>query len=372
MPKKITLIEPFFTGSHQQWAEGLQKNSRYEIEILSLKGRHWKWRMYGGAVVLAEKFNQLKYRPDLILATDMLDLTTFLALTREKSGDVPVAIYFHENQITYPWSPDDADVESGRNNQYGFVNYTSALAADRVFFNSNFHKEEFLNTLPVFLSQFPDHQGLHHVEGLLNKSKVLHLGMNLKRFDSFKNARPKNNVPVLLWNHRWEYDKNPDLFFNALFQLKKEPIDFRLIVLGESYQKSPPVFARAKKELKEQIIHFGYADSFETYASLIWQTDILPVTSRQDFFGGSVVEGVYCDCEPLLPNRLAYPEHFSKGIIRTHFYESENEFYDALKKRIQLFNCENKFNGRQFVEKYDWEELIGKYDREFDRLISAG
>ena len=363
MTKKIILIEPFFTGSHRQWAEGLQKNSRHEIKVLSLKGRHWKWRMYGGAVALAEQFNALKCLPDLILATDMLDLPTFLALTRSKSASVPVAIYFHENQITYPWPPDDADVKSGRNNQYGFINYTSALVADYVFFNSHFHRNEFLNALPKFLSQFPDQNGLHNIGKIKPKSKVLYLGMDLKRFDPFENKNKENDVPVLLWNHRWEYDKNPDAFFNVLFKLKKKNIDFKLIVLGKSYYNSPPIFAKAKNELNDKIIHFGYADTFEKYASLLWQSDILPVTSCQDFFGGSVVEAIYCNCLPILPKRLAYPEHLPEQTHEECFYENENELYDRLKNKINSFKKGIRHDGQQFVRKYDWGELKNTYDQ---------
>lgn len=361
---KISLVEPFFSSSHQWWAEGLQRHSQHEIKILSLPGRHWKWRMHGGAVALASQFNQLKERPDLILATDMLDLTTFLALTKQKSNDIPTAIYFHENQITYPWSPDDADIELGRNNQYGFINYTSALVADHIFFNSNFHRNSFLEALPKFLGQFPDHKGLDNVDIIKNKSSVLTLGMDLQRFDKYRSVK-KNQVPTLLWNHRWEYDKNPDLFFDSLFKLKSNGHIFNLIVLGESYKKSPLIFKKAEKELAENILHFGYADSFEKYASLLWQSDIIPVTSRQDFFGGSVVEGIYCNCFPILPKRLAFPEHLPKEIHGYHFYEHENDLYTALEACVVNWSPTKNFAGEEFVKKYDWNNLINKYDHTF-------
>jgi len=87
---QIVLLEPFFCGSHQQWAEGLQQNSRHEFLLLFLKGRHWKWPRHGGAVILARKFLVSRFEPDLILATDMLDLTTFLALTRKKTQNLDV------------------------------------------------------------------------------------------------------------------------------------------------------------------------------------------------------------------------------------------------------------------------------------------
>ncbi len=106
----ITLIEPFFTGSHAAWATAYAQYSEHKIDILSLSGNYWKWRMHGGAVTLATKFLESNAIPDLLLVTDMLDLTTFLALTRHKTSALPVAIYFHENQICYPWLPTDRDI----------------------------------------------------------------------------------------------------------------------------------------------------------------------------------------------------------------------------------------------------------------------
>jgi hypothetical protein len=175
----ILLIEPFFTGSHKSWAEGFKKNSKHQVKLLTLSGRYWKWRMHGGAVSLANKFLMFHGEPDLILVTDMLDLTTFQALTRKVTHDIPFALYFHENQLTYPWSPKDRDVELKRDNHYSFINYTSALSADKVFFNSKYHMDSFLGELPVFLKQFPDNNEFQSVDLIKKKSSVLHLGVNL-------------------------------------------------------------------------------------------------------------------------------------------------------------------------------------------------
>lgn len=374
---KILLIEPFFSGSHQQWAEGFQKHSTHQVKIISLAGRYWKWRMHGGAVTLADFF-QKKYKNenfDLLLATDMLDLSTFLSLTRKQTAEIPTAIYFHENQLTYPWSPEDQDVKKKRDNHYAFMNYTSALAADAIFFNSKYHQQSWLDALPYFLNQFPDFRNLENIERLKKKSKVLYLGMELSRFDDFFLEKKEKEI-VLLWNHRWEYDKNPEMFFNALFRLKKEGIPFKLIVVGASYKKVPPIFEKAKEVLKEHIIHFGFAKNWETYAKLLWQADVLPVSSTQDFFGGSVVEAIYCDCFPILPNRLAYPEHIPKDIHAAHFYSSaldselaEEAFFQKIKNTIISFPKNKKVNSsKNFVAKYDWSILANKYDDAFALL----
>lgn len=357
---KITLLEPFFSGSHRQWAEGLQKHSGHQIDILSLPGRHWKWRMHGGAISLAKQFMNQDENPDLILATSMLDLTTFLSLTRRKSQDIPTAIYFHENQLTYPWSPQDRDVKNKRDNHYAFINYTSALVADRVFFNSQYHRNSFLGALPKFLNQFPDKQGKENIELIQDKSEVLYLGMDLARFDKIE-SKGRQTDPVILWNHRWEYDKRPGVFFSTLFKLKERGLKYRLVVLGEQNDVNPPVFNEAKERLSDEILHWGYAESFEEYARWVHQSDILPVTSNQDFFGGSVVEAMYCNCVPILPNRLAYPEHLSEELKPRCLYK-EGELEKTLKSAIEQIDEMRKTDYRSLVKKYDWGESISEYD----------
>ena len=90
----ILLVEPYYTGSHKQWADGYKENSSHNVKILSLKGQFWKWRMHGGAITLARMFNDLKWDPDLILVTDMLDLSTFLSLIRNKSNGIPTCLLY--------------------------------------------------------------------------------------------------------------------------------------------------------------------------------------------------------------------------------------------------------------------------------------
>jgi glycosyltransferase involved in cell wall biosynthesis len=358
----ILLIEPFFADSHRWWAQGLQQHSAHRLQLLTLPGRHWKWRMTGGTVELARQFMKSDKIPDLILASDMLDLAAFKGLTTSKTASIPTAVYFHENQITYPWSPEDPDPKKGRDHHYGWINYTTALAADRLFFNSDYHMASFLSALPDFLRQFPDKKGLDQVRLIEQKSEVLHLGMDLT---PFLNASPsKQEVPVFLWNHRWEYDKAPEDFFRLLFRLKARGIDFHLIVLGRSYGKTPPVFEEAKARLQHHLLHWGFAESREEYIGWVQRANLMPVTSRQDFFGGSVVEGIAAGCFPLLPDRLAYPEHLPERLRAKHLYGSEEVL---LQKVIDWTETNPKERStadlQHFVSRYDWRNLASTYDQ---------
>ncbi|NBC07435.1 MAG: DUF3524 domain-containing protein [Bacteroidetes bacterium] len=365
---KILVLEPFFAGSHAKWAREYQNHSAHELHLLTLKGRHWKWRMQGGAAALAKQCLATDTTPGLLLATDMLHLPAFLGLTRQRTAHLPVALYFHENQITYPWSPGDPDKELGRDHQYGYINFLSALAADAVFFNSDYHRRSFLSALPAFLKQFPDSRGLDQLPRIEEKSQVLPLGLDLLGLH-VEGEVNKSPTPTLLWNHRWEYDKGPDAFFETLFRLKKEGLAFRLIVLGEAYRNAPPIFAEARQRLQEEIVHWGYAESREAYARWLWAADILPVTGYQDFFGGSVVEALYCGCYPLLPNRLAYPEHIPPDLRPKHLYDTPDEWYAKLRQLITAWPAVHRDNTvADFVARYDWSILAERYDQQLARV----
>src|SRR5690606_13351708 len=137
-------------------------------------------------VTLASAYRESGFAADLLLATDMLDVTTFLALTRELTAGLPVALYMHENQLTYPLPADGRTgpmrrQKGERDRHYAFVNYASMLAASGIFFNSRYHQNALLGELPAFLRHFPDLQELQTVEQIAARSTVLPVGVDFAR-----------------------------------------------------------------------------------------------------------------------------------------------------------------------------------------------
>lgn len=359
---RIALIDPFFDTSHKIWAEGLRKYSRHTIDIYSDSPHNWKWKMTGGAISSARKLNSTGQEYELILVTDMIHLSVFKSLLRYKYLNTPIVLYFHENQITYPWSPDDQDIINERDHHYGFVNYTSALAADRIFYNSNYHLESFNSGLSCFLKMFPNHAAPTNCKLIKDKSQVLPLGLDLPEYHP-----SKIDKPVFIWNHRWEYDKQPELFFNTLFKLKDLGYSFSLIVSGRSYKSSPAIFKKAKEVLKEEIIHFGFVKHADEYKRLLEIANIMLATSIQDFFGISVVEAIAAGCYPVLPDRLAFPEHVPES--HEECYQTNDQIIPML---IQIIEVKKYLRTRvysDFVQKYHWNNLIDFYDLTFEGMI---
>ena len=352
--KYVVLVEPFYGGSHKLWADGVQKHLDARVEIISLQDKHWKWRMHGGAITLADKFNKLDPDPDTIICTDMIDLPLFLSLINTSAV---IILYFHESQLGYPWLETHEDIKKDRNNHYSFINYKSALVADKVLFNSKYHLDTFLGELENLLKVFPDHRNIKTIEIISDKSKVLHLGLDLEK----RELIDENDKARILWNHRWEYDKNPELFFQTLLELDLEGIDFELVVLGEQPKSENKLIASVRHQLKSKIIHWGYVDDRETYNELMSSCNIVPNTSIQDFFGISLMEGISMGMAPIIPNRLAFPELIP---FEKFYYESDEEFKSKLRDCIQNKGYKEDLSQlKNHIAKFGWSNMVEEYNR---------
>jgi glycosyltransferase involved in cell wall biosynthesis len=311
--------------------------------------------MHGAAVYMAEQAAGLPM-PDRIIVTDMMDVAAFRGLLPLAWRSVPCLLYMHENQITYPWSDSDPDVSLHRDRHYGWINYTSLLSADAVAFNSHYHRESLLSALPTFLAAFPDYQMTSLVETIADKSKVVPLGFT---FDTIVD-RAQRELPTILWNHRWEYDKNPQDWYDILCRLGKG-YDFNLIVCGPSYKRYPPVFDEIKERFAGQILHWGYTASRVDYLDLLAQSDIALVTSKQDFFGISVVEAIYYGATPVLPRRLAYPDYVPTDDYPELYYETTLEAVETM-QRILSDRLDQQRDLSRLVRGFEWTKVIHKYD----------
>ncbi|MBU1194244.1 MAG: DUF3524 domain-containing protein [Proteobacteria bacterium] len=353
---KILFLEPFYGGSHKEFALGFQAHSCHEISILGLPARFWKWRMRGAALYFANQIKNIA-EYDVIFATDMLDLTDFKAFAGK---DIPpVVMYFHENQLSYPLPEDQT-----RDFHLGFTNIICAAAADKVLFNSQFQFNAFIREAQKLIKIMPDHRPGWMIDLIKNKAQIIYPGC---RFETGKPDIGKQDFtpPLIVWNHRWEFDKQPELFFNVLKRIKDKNIDFSLAVLGEHSEQYPEIFDRAQKVFKDQIRVFGFVDSHEHYLCWLEKGTVVVSCAIQENFGISVVEAVRKGCLPLLPDRLSYPEIIPEQFHSQVIYGSEEELMKKLEK--VLLNPQGYREIRERLslqmEKFAWENQVRKFDQ---------
>lgn len=321
--------------------------------------------MQGGAATLAQEARNVQGTPDLILATDMLNLPAFLALTRDVYAHVPVALYCHENQLTYPCRPDER-----RDLTYAVINWLSMLAADKVYFNSAYHLEAWYEEVPRLLKHFPDYGHLPMVADVRQRSAVLPVGCDLERLGGVPVRDGAQKTPLILWNQRWEYDKDPVTFFRALDALVDAGISFNVALAGSNERQMPDEFLAARERLGGRVIHYGSADP-ETYVRLLRQADVVVSTALHEFFGIAIVEAIYCGCFPVLPQRLSYPEIIPSEYRGACLYRSFEGLVERLRWCLTHLDSAHRVakDLREEVHAFDWSVLVTRYDDELEQLM---
>ena len=370
MKLNILVMEAYDGGSHGSFLDGLINHSSHNYVRLSLPPRKWKWRMRGSAIWFSRELRNLwpkdaAFLPDsidLIFTSDMTSVSDLKALLPVQLRNVPVVCYFHENQLTYPLSDND-EIDY----QYGFTNITSALSADAVWFNSEYNRSSFLGAADELLAKMPDFVPGGVADDIRRDSVIMPLGLSPGVFE-IDRQRNQENCPVILWNHRWEFDKQPEVFFDTLYRLDDEGVNFKLIVAGESFRTWPPAFDEARDRLAGRILHYGYAESRDQYYNLLGVSDIVVSTAIHEFFGLSVMEAVAAGCVPLLPNRLSYPYLIPQDCHERCIYGCDQDLYVKLKRMVvgKSYEKVEDFEAlRAAVRSYSWEELSRNYDAKF-------
>lgn len=356
----IWLLNPYHAGSHRAWAEGYAAHSRHAVHLVAMPGVFWKWRLMGGAMELAAQAEALLEhgeRPDVILASSMTNLPAFLALERRQLAATPTVLFMHENQLTYPPPPG-----AKRDLAYGLIQHLSMLTADRVCFNSRFHLEAWFAEAPRLLKHFPDHTHLESIAKARAKSSVLPVGCDLRRLDAYAphGGKAPGRPPLLLWNQRWEHDKNPGAMLGAVVALAEEGLRFNVALAGERFRVEATEFERARAALGERLVHYGYAPDDAAYARLLWAADVTFSTAIHEFFGIGVVEALYCGATPVLPARLSYPELVPEQEHAALLYVDQAGLLERL--RSALSGPSAPATLRAHVAQFDWELQAPAYD----------
>ena len=317
--------------------------------------------MLGSALYMADRIENI-CRYDGVIVSDLFNLSDFKALVGSKCP--PVMVYFHENQLTYPQPAGDKSVFV-----LGMINIVTALAADMVVFNSTIHKEAFLKAVPEFLNRGRDFVPKGVADKIRKKASVLYPGIDLTPVTE-KDLHKETDAPLIIWNHRWGFDKNHELFFAVLKDLQEEGLDFKLALMGENFGKIPEEFLEARDVFKDKILVFGYVPSRTQYVCWLKQGDIVISTSFQENFGMSVIEAMIMGCVPLLPDRLSYPEILAPKFHEQFLYKNKLDLIEKLRLIISDIKAYEKIGNRLALEMefYLWENVVQSYDSALEQL----
>ncbi|MFK8111611.1 MAG: DUF3524 domain-containing protein [Rubripirellula sp.] len=350
--QKILAINPFHGGSHRQFLNAVSKHSRHQWSVVAGKPVHWKWRMRSSPLELAavaqQQIAEHDY-PDVVFCTDMLDLPQWRGLLRDpRILQTPTVAYFHENQLTYPVSP-----HAKSDSHFGYTNLLTAFAADECWFNSEFHRTDFMKAGAEFVQRMPDAQAAHDFDALRTRTRVMPPGFEPPPQVA---SEPDSSGPIRLgWVSRWEYDKRPDQFLELLKLLEQGQVDFELILLGARPKAIPHALAEIRESFADRILHDGFAESSHDYARLLGRMDVVISTADHEFFGIAVCEAIWAGAAPMLPNRLSYPELVAPESIYDSLAEAASKIQE-LGDRQQRRNM--RIVNRQRMEPLQIENVV--------------
>ncbi|HPF34413.1 MAG TPA: DUF3524 domain-containing protein [Candidatus Krumholzibacteria bacterium] len=364
---RILFIEPYDGGSHRAFRESLTARSAHAITSLTLPARFWKWRMRSAAVWFGDRIREESLGADLILCSDYLNVADLRGLLPPPLDRAPVVQYMHENQLTYPLSPDESF-----DYHFGFTNILSCLAADRTVFNSAFHRDLFLGAVDGFLGRMPEAVPRDVRDRIAARSTVLPVGID-------RAPRPpqapdpvlgrRAGPPVILWNHRWEFDKRPEWFASSLMDLADEGLEFRVRLLGEERQRDE-VFGPLRDRLGDRVLDYGHRDDRADYEAALAASHVVVSCAAQEYFGISVAEAIHAGCHAVLPREQVYPSLYGDRCPGDHFYDGPDGL-TALLRRVVRGEAAHVCSLPARCDAFCWERLAPRYDALFTALAEG-
>ncbi len=314
MTRRVLLLSAYAADSHEYWRRGLAALlPAYRFTALTLPPRHFSWRLRGNALYWARAERAtLEAGYDALVATSVVDLATLRGLVPAITS-LPTLLYFHENQFAYPpGARQQGRLEAQVTSLY------SALAADRLAFNSAWNRDSFLAGAAALLGRLPDRVPPGVVDTLAARSEVLPVplaadvdapGEGTHPFSGAGPYRGARGRPLrLAWLGRFEYDKGPDRLARLVEYLAAGTRPVELALVGRRFRREPGAFTALPAILGERLVHCGYLPQRSDYLALLSAADIVLSTALHEFQGVAVLEAVARGCLPCVPDALAYPE----------------------------------------------------------------
>ena len=360
----ILLLSAYDAMSHRYWREGLCSFfDNHHWVCLTLPPRFFSWRIRGNPLSWLDA-PELKHHYDLLIATSMVDLSVLRGLI-PSLAKVPTVQYFHENQFAYPTQGNQRALEPK------MVSIYSALAADKLLFNSHFNLNSFFDGLAATLNQFPDFVPKNVPAKMRSKASVIPVPLQDKLFKPAQCIR-KNAVLNLVWNHRWEYDKGIDRLLRMAALLPDAGLVVHIV--GQHFRQVPAEFSQLKTLLEQKGIlgHWGFIEDTAQYRSLLSKSDVVLSTAVHDFQGLSVMEAVALGCVPLVPNRLAYTELFEEHFRYTSDLQNLTREAESLVGMLTcLIKAYPNIPSPPDMTAWSWAVLGPKYGDAFTQLLAS-
>jgi glycosyltransferase involved in cell wall biosynthesis len=364
--KRALVLSAYDADSHRRWRLGLEAalGEAFDWTHMTLPPRHFAWRARGSALTWAmgPEREVLERGWDVVVATSTVDLSALRGLVPALARARAV-VYFHENQFAYPMRG-----QAARNALHLQLHdvYT-ALAADRVLFNSAHNRDTMLGGARALLGKLPDGVPPGVVESIAARSRVVPVGID----DGLSAPRERAPGPLrIVWNHRWEYDKAPEAFVRACELLVGRGVEVEVAILGRRFRTIPGALARAEETLADVLTAYGRLERRADYVEALRRADVVVSTAIHEFQGLAVLEAMACGCHAVTPDRLAYREYVPEACRYASTPGDAEAEASALAGALEARVWEGSPGAD--VSGYRWGALAARYADELGNHTTGG
>ena len=279
---------------------------------------------------------------------------------------VPFVTFMHESQLLYPnheWSVGCGELARQSPGSW--------LASTEVWFNSRFHRDSVCSALPAFTATIPEE--VRPTADPTPRFQVTGLGVDLDWVK--RRVQRKPGPPRILWPHRWQQDKNPEVFLSALRKLQTAGAAFELILAGEDGPKA----SHTKSEIIDSF-HVKAAASRpvspeKDFRAHLTDADIVASCASHEFFGVGVVEAIAAGLPPGAAQRPELPRADTARHCGPRFLYPNGSFGGALAHAVETFDQQEAREARATLaavtEERGWQHVAPVYDDRIAAILEA-
>ena len=377
MSTKALLLSAYDARSHKLWRQRVVSLiPQIQWQQLVLPPRNFNWRIRSNSLYwAANNREELCADYDFLLATSMVDLSSLRGMVPSLSK-LPTIVYFHENQFAYPGQEQNTDNKNPNNTQPNnieplLVPVYSALCADRIVFNTNFNKSTFVEGVRNLFNKLPDKLPTLVIEKLQSATVI---PVPVEILSSQHRNKKQTKLLEVVWNHRWEYDKGPELLLAIIEQSSRQKLKIRFHIVGEEFRQQPSVFKRIEELIREHEANlsiangsYGFVENEQEYYDLLSNCDVVLSTAMHDFQGLAIQEACLAGCTPVAPNNLAYPEYLPTDFLYDAGLADNDKAHFVVQRlrELQELKQECKELPKVNLNRFKAEELKATYSELF-------
>lgn len=327
----LEILEERYTEQWYRWFR--EKAELYGVEYQYIDGEQLTSSVETGAVLDAHGTNHWKL-------TQMLKVIELFKTKQIKDGDKFFTMdLWHPalECIPYMSQLDGLDIEV-----YGFLHagsYTTedfaqpmqdwakhfergwAAICKKIFVGTEYHKLKFYDTRLDWYDVTGRYFGKIIVTGNPFDTKEILLQTNGLPLEKREN--------IIIFPHRWDNEKRPDVFVQWMEELYKQRQDFKVLITT-----SRPKFRSNSDWLLDMLYDATFPREIKEgltkaeYYQLMSEAKVFVSTTIEENFGYCLVEAITCGAQPLVPFDYSHPEILQQD--SNFMYNTKGAFLDLI------------------------------------------